>query len=340
MIERQRALRVGPRREEDEADPVFRPRRDEFPHDRLDRVDAARALAAEREVLGEHAARDVDREHDVDALAMELHRRTPGLRTRERGSVDLAGLEGVYFRTGDGDLRVRQRRALAHLAVGADPIDAKGIEPDDREPPIWKDRRLFSDGQHRAIDAHRRDVASRVPGHDHARLLSAHAGDGVDFSRRAVADDEKGGIGRPDARRAGTGRSAKMLQQVVGAADEHVHVLDDGRRGRDDADDLGAVEEQPASVGEVDHQARVAAERSNLRRVAVLLRALPLPADLRDDTGLEIGDDDAVLARIVEQDPSIRELTYGAERGELGVELGVGGVEPDRRSDLGVKWRR
>ena len=84
MVERQRALRVRPGGEEHEPDAVLGARRHELLHHRLHGLQAIGALAAEREILGEHAAGDVDGEHDVDALAVDLGRGRAGLRTRER----------------------------------------------------------------------------------------------------------------------------------------------------------------------------------------------------------------------------------------------------------------
>ena len=83
-VERQRSLRVGPTREEHEPDAILRAVGDELPHDVLHRVEPAGPLAVDGEVLGEHAPRDVHREHDVDTLAMHRGLGRAELRPRQR----------------------------------------------------------------------------------------------------------------------------------------------------------------------------------------------------------------------------------------------------------------
>ena len=88
MVEREGALCVGPCGEEHQTDAILGPRRDELADDRLDGVEPARAARREREVLREHAARHVDGEHDVHALAVDLGRSGARLRPGERGDEE------------------------------------------------------------------------------------------------------------------------------------------------------------------------------------------------------------------------------------------------------------
>ena len=53
-------------------------------HHRLHRIQPAGALAVEGEVFRQHAAGDVDRQHDVDAFGVDLRLRLAELRARQR----------------------------------------------------------------------------------------------------------------------------------------------------------------------------------------------------------------------------------------------------------------
>ena len=138
MIERQRALRVrrAPRRARGRCGPRRARRRTRCTTDFTTSSRFARSLV-EREVLGEHAARDVDREHDVDALAVDRGLGAAELRARERerdqstsasgaqqrrGGAPArpapAGADGAQRRRASGSARARARSAAHASAAG------------------------------------------------------------------------------------------------------------------------------------------------------------------------------------------------------------------------------
>ena len=145
MVERQRALAERGAGEADQADAVVGPLVDEIARGLLRHHQAVRRL----EVLGRHARRDIDREHDVDPLGLDLALAQPLLRACHREQRER-------------EREPRQEIDGAHQP-GADPgPEAERASPQQRGPA--PDRRASPDRE-------RRDHQQQ---HQEPRLFPAH----------------------------------------------------------------------------------------------------------------------------------------------------------------------
>ena len=84
MIEGQRTNNIGPAGEGDDSDPIVRPAFDELSCYLANRIDPRRGIAADREILGQHRARNVEHDHNVDTARFDFGQALAELRTGER----------------------------------------------------------------------------------------------------------------------------------------------------------------------------------------------------------------------------------------------------------------
>ena len=184
IVRRQRHLRQRLGRERDDADAIARARGDESLHDVLRDLEPVLRL----EVLREHRAREVDREHDVDAFARHVLGVRAGARPRQRDDrrreQQVAQHEqhqrrraaGARARRQHGDAREHDRRRTSAPAPNDPPDrqqragtpaptrDANWIAPSAimRPPPAPPARRLRRARARRATIARASRPSSRA----------------------------------------------------------------------------------------------------------------------------------------------------------------------------------
>ena len=83
VIERQRTHHIRPPGEGDDPDAVVRPGFDELSRHFADGVNPRRRIAADREILGQHRAGNVEHDHDVDPARFDLGQALAELRPGE-----------------------------------------------------------------------------------------------------------------------------------------------------------------------------------------------------------------------------------------------------------------
>ena len=88
MIERHRANDIRATGECNNADSIVRPFFNKFACDFTDCIDTRRFLAADRKILRQHRAGDIQHEHDVDPARLDLGKALAELRTRKRNYED------------------------------------------------------------------------------------------------------------------------------------------------------------------------------------------------------------------------------------------------------------
>ena len=110
MVQRQRRGDVSLLGEHDQPDPVVGPLVDEIAQDGLGHVEAVDALAAHHEILGDHAAGEVQRGHDVNAAGLHLRGalQEPGLGQRHEAQPQRQPAQGGQKGSGPGPPRPRQ----------------------------------------------------------------------------------------------------------------------------------------------------------------------------------------------------------------------------------------
>src|SRR5262245_5020112 len=162
VVERERALDERAAREDDEADPVARPPVDELRDGLLGDVEAV----VRTKVLGSHAPRRVEGDHDVDPLGIDLDTPVPRLRARRRDDeegerADPERREEARGETPGGEARLAEEPRSGESdprAAGARHPGPSEEPPDDDEKEEKGER--VGEAQHGRQDAAAKGGAS------------------------------------------------------------------------------------------------------------------------------------------------------------------------------------
>ena len=232
MVQRQRALREGARREDDQADPVVGTAGDEVADHGLGRAEPVQRLEVERP----HAAADVQGDHDVDALALDLLRAMRLARPRRRHDQQRHGQadsQGSSAHRAHPPARARRRRSSARCGCRSRPARraAAAAPPGDGDDERQQARR--SQGWANSIIA-RPPPAMVAPArptrqHSHDRVQACRGRkQPLGGDRRLPGLDPGRGHARHAARRACVGTSRRSARP--GSYRSQVGRVDQARR--------------------------------------------------------------------------------------------------------------